>query len=152
MENETLRKKTSRNMLIVVGGIFAIVVLGIIVGNSNSGGQSSAPTGSQDNSELKAGVIITSDGIAVTNEENADWTNCMVGLNGGSGWNFDNPPYQTRTNLTLPANKMTPVPFTKITTADGTIFDPTTHTISSMVVECFRGTGNLRDWIGTASQ
>ena len=101
--------------------------------------------------ELNAKVQIGTDGVHVTNQEGSEWTACMVGLNGGDGWGFDNPPFKTHVPLTIRAEQEIIVPYTKITKDDGTQFDITTQTVNSSVVECFQGTEDERSWTGTSS-
>lgn len=121
--------------------IFGIAVLGILalifVGGSNGGFE-----------QLNAKVQDGQDGIHITNLENTDWTDCMVGLNGGDGSNFLNPPYQTRTNLVIPAGQVVAVPFQEITADDGTVFDVNTHRVNGTVIECFKNTTAVRVWSG----
>jgi hypothetical protein len=103
---------------------------------------------SNDTAVLNAKVEQTHEGLEVTNQENVDWTNCMVGLNGSNGFGLDNPPYMTHADISLPANETTLVPYSEITSKDGTIFDLSTHAINTAVVDCFRGTGDQRFWTG----
>ena len=134
-------------------GIFAFLffVSAIVLSsnnNSSSTGSSSVNSAPPDNSDLNVSVQTNGKGMYITNKESSDWTNCMVGVNGSDGWGFDNPPYQTRNLVTLIHNQENFIPFTKITTSDGTQFDPSTQTINTSVIECFKGTPGARYWQG----
>ncbi len=89
-------------------------------------------------------------GITVANQETVDWTDCMVGLNGDTGWDYNKPPFKTRSPLTISAGKFILVPYEDITSDDGTRFDPSTHAVNTIVVDCFQGAGaSERWWTGT---
>jgi hypothetical protein len=108
---------------------------------------------SQSTSSTDLNIKVSSSnikGLIITNLENTDWQNCMVGINGSEGWGFDNPPYQTRaTPLAIPAGKTITVPYTDITTQDGTRFNYSTHALNTVLVDCFRGSvSGQRYWIG----
>jgi predicted nucleic acid-binding Zn ribbon protein len=119
--------------------LFIILVVVILVG----------ATTNSDHSDLNIKTLALSDGIQVTNQESSNWNNCMVGVNGSTGLGFDNPPYQTRSLLTIPAGQMITVPYSKLTAEDGSYFDHSTHAINTLVIDCFRGTTHERSWVGT---
>jgi hypothetical protein len=134
-----------KKILYILAVIFGTILLYNLI---NTLSPSTFSDSSSPNDQLSADVKAGPEGLYVTNNESSTWTDCMVGLNGQDGWGFDNPPYQTRNLISLSPGDQTLIPFTKITTTDGTSFDLTTHTVNSVVIECFRGTPNLRDWIG----
>lgn len=139
-----------RTWVIILGGVVLVV---LVASAAQNGAPQAAPDvpASSASSDLHASVRTTSDGIQVTNNESADWTDCFVGVNGSTGWGFDNPPYRTRGAFwlgsdTIPAGKTITVLYGMLTTADGTRFDIATHAVNTVVVACSSAT---RAWIGT---
>jgi hypothetical protein len=147
MEKE---KKINWSRVWKIVGVALLVIVGISVigSSSNSTASGNNPSG-EGSGDLNATVVPLATSIMVTNNETIDWTDCMVGVNGGTGWGFDNPPYKTRTQITFPAGTDKIIPDSSMSMDDGTIFDPTTHAINSIVVDCGGGTTNERSWVGT---
>ncbi len=133
-------------------GLVVLVVLILLTMLASS--QLPAPKGSNQGNPSVSGDLSTKvstdmQGVEVANLEANDWHDCMVGLNGSTGWGFDNPPYQTRAPLDIPAGQTTTVSYEQITTTDGTRFDNSTHAVNTVVVDCGKGTTSERSWVGT---
>jgi hypothetical protein len=121
--------------------------------NTPSTNKTTTTTSNQDNnSDLNTKVYSSSNGIVITNLESATWSNCMVGINGSTGWNFDKPPYITHSPLTITAGETLTVPYTNITDQNGVRFNPISHAVNTVVVDCFENTINARSWVGTINQ
>ncbi len=123
-----------------------IVLLSLFFTN-NSHNQSSSQVQNTDSDMLKAKIQADPYNLYITNLEGGNWTDCMLGLNGSDGFNFENPPYQTHNNFTVYPGKRLSVPLSTITLEDGTQFDPSTHAMNSIVLVCFRHS-QTRVWVG----
>ena len=134
----------------VGGGVLILFIVTSFTGGQHSSTTASGAQATNGSSDLNTQLLPNTSGISIINKEGTDWTDCMVGFNGSTGWGFDNPPYQTRTLFTVPAGQTVQVSYQKITAQDGTIFDLTTHAINTIVLDCFRGTTSERSWVGTA--
>jgi hypothetical protein len=129
-------------------GVLVIIIFGIVLVKVGSLGIGQSGTSSSD---LKTKVSATNSGIEVTNLEAEDWQDCMVGVNGGTGWGFDNPPFQTHGQLIIPAGKTTTVDYRSLTASDGTRFEYSSHAVNTVVIDCFKGTTSARSWVGAFS-
>lgn len=123
--------------------IWILILLGIFlliwsVGQVNQNG-----TSATDSSDLNANVSTNLEGVTVVNDESSSWLGCEVGVNGGCGWNFQNPPYQTHEQYTIAGGQSLTVPYGSMSSQDGTIFDPTTHVVNSVVVMCSMETSDV---------
>ena len=148
MEQEAPRKSRSFKVLfIVVLGVAVLVLIGSSGNNTSSSGSSTAP----NTSDLNVTAKTTLQSVNITNNEATDWTDCYVGVNGPTGWGFDNPPYRTQGafwlgNTTIPAAKTAEVDYTNLLASDGTRFDINTKAVTTILVDCF---GDTRSWVGT---
>ncbi|HUC01373.1 MAG TPA: hypothetical protein VMA75_00510 [Candidatus Paceibacterota bacterium] len=121
----------------VITIVMIMFVIGIVGVTAEAiAGQGSSTT---SNSDLQATVETTNDGISITNLESDSWQSCEVGVNGGCGFNFDNPPYQSHISFDLAGGASTTIPYSTLTSADGTRFDITTHAVNSIVIMCSMG-------------
>lgn len=123
--------------LIIIGGVIVVVAIGM----------------SAHNSDLNATVGENLQGLTISNNESVDWSGCEVGINGSCGFNFDQPPYVTHKGqgYLIPAGSSTTIPYEAISSEDGAVFDPHTHTVNSVVVMCSMGTNDhiMRSFCGT---
>ncbi len=131
--------KQGNSFKIIIG---ALIVLGVIflmvsIGQNNQGG-----TSATDSSDLNANVSTNAEGVTVVNNESSSWLGCEVGVNGGCGWDFQDPPYQTHEQYTITGGESLTVPYGSMSDTDGEIFDPTTHVVNSVVVMCSMGTND----------
>ncbi len=126
--------------------IFVIGIIGVTAETISGQGASTA-----SNSDLRATVEATNDGISITNNESDQWQSCEVGVNGGCGFSFDNPPYQSHISFDLAGGASTTIAYSTLTSADGTRFDITTHAVNSIVIMCSMGTSDQteRSFCGT---
>ncbi len=148
MENETEHKKSAIWKTLKYWLTFWLIasVIGVFAILTGATGRGSSNTSSSD---LHLEAVGNNVGIEITNLDSFGWQDCMVGVNGGTGWGFDNPPYQTRAPLSVPASSTVVVAYEKMSEEDGTIFDRSTHTVNTLVVDCFKGTTSERSWVGT---
>ncbi len=134
----------------VIFGSFLLLGLFSASGSkSGSSSHSSVPSSNSSTSDLKVRVQTGGSGIHITNLESTDWSNCMVGVNGGNGWNFNKPPFRTRNPFDVKAGQVVIISWSKVTTDDGTAFSPITHTVNNSVVICNQGEVNARYWNGS---
>jgi len=113
------------------------IVFGII--GAASGGLSS------NSSDLNANVSTNLEGITIVNNESSSWSGCEVGVNGGCGWDFQDPPYKTHKQYTIAGGQSLTVPYESMSSKDGIRFDITTHVVNSIVVMCSMGTNDAID-------
>ncbi len=125
----------------VIFWIFVLVGLGLLTWEIGNGGHIGASA--INSSDLTAKVTTDINGINVANQESSTWTSCEVGVNGGCGWDFQDPPYRTHENMTISAGQNVSVPYSSLTASDGTRFDIATHGVNSIVVMCSMGTTDM---------
>lgn len=135
------KRKSDKAIYWVSGIVVFIVLLAISAVNSNVI-QGLDNNNASSNADLNANVSTNINGINVVNRESSDWTGCEVGVNGGCGWNFQDPPYRTHENMTIVAGQSISVSYGSMTTSDGTRFDIATHGVNSVVVMCSMGTND----------
>lgn len=152
--------KVTKKRLIILAAL--LIVYGVIASLENRGSEvassqpqaavSNTPTASPtpavsatptaDSSDLNANVTRDSAGITVENKESSSWTGCEVGVNGGCGWGFDNPPYRTHKHYTIAGGRSVTIPYELMSSKDGTKFDFASHTVNSIVIMCSMGMNN----------
>lgn len=123
--------------IVIIGGLFLL----FLMGKAGSLDTTSSST------DLNAKVHTGADGLHITNQESVDWDNCVAGINSG-GWDYENAAYKTHQMFSIAAGVEKFISFRDITAPDGTFFDPYSQTVNNAFVECFKGTGNLRAWVG----
>lgn len=125
--------------------IILIIIALLIVGTI--GAHLASPNGNNNSSfsaDLNAEVSAGLNGVTIANTETDDWSGCEVGVNGSCGFNFDSPPYQTHqgSGYSILAGSSTTIPYEALSSQDGTVFDPSTHAVNSVVVMCSMGTSD----------
>ena len=81
--------------------------------------------------ELRLTIRQSGNRLAITNNEDAAVAECLVQLNGAA--------FETK-NVTLPASTVVQLPLRGFTKGDGTRFNPETHAVQDILVQCFRPT------------
>jgi hypothetical protein len=136
--------------------IFIALLVGIDTSRSNSSNGTSQTSESQTSEsqtsksnppDLDANVSKNMEGITIVNNEYSSWSGCVIGVNGGCGWDFSDPPYKTYKQYTIAGGQSLTVPYGFMSNKDGLRFDITTHVVNSVVVMCSMGTDDPIDRI-----
>lgn len=111
----------------------------------------SAPQSTTNDLPLSARAAFDAQGLNITNNDQSDWMGCEVGVNANCATDMQNPPYQTEQQLVIDGRQTVKIPYSSLTAPDGTLFDPTTHAVNSIVIMCSMGTANQtqRTYCGT---
>ena len=146
--NPTMAKVIPIGIILFVGilAMFALVINGSQNNTYNDTGE--PKKSSIDlNIEVQTGI----DGVHITNNENSTLNDCVIGINGTFVALIHNPPFYTHSPLTLNVGKNI-VSFNKITSDDGTRFNPLEKTVNSTEIMCDYHSSNVRIFDGSSSQ
>lgn len=143
-KEQKISKSWGRRHPILLGVLIIFGLLYIVgrFGDSDNNSSTKTSKSSSLNVEVKYDVKIGNSGYGITvqNFESTDLSDCVVGINGSCGWDYNKLPYRTLGNFTIPTGKTVSILYGELFTDKGVKFDTNATDVVSVTIICSKTT------------